>query len=540
MQKKMKVLFFVPEKSRGLAYINRALASRKDVISRAIIVKGEANHTNIFKRKIKSNISLFIQFIHNFIISVYCENVSLRILVSSLNPFLSVQKNYVEDVNSNEVHKLVDNFLPDLIVISGTRRISDSILNKAKLKINLHHGLVPMYRGVSSPNWVVYERDFGSFAVTVHEPIAELDKGKILACKRVVPYRGESLFFFKLRIMWEGYCQLLHCINKLLLGEEQWFDQDNINARNLMHKHKPEDFLTSQSLNEAAFDTFTQINGKRKIFWETRSRYKNNQHSKKLQKKLQNGLYILNYHDICTEKEAKEYKKLNYASIYTTRQNLEDHLTFLQENGEVMDLSEALQMWHCGEIGNRTIFVITVDDGLKSSQFIIDKLHEIGVKPTLFLNANTLLNPGSVLHNHRHLQANLNHAGVCDKYFSTDDIKKLLTNSVGGIELGSHTFNHINLSDVTLKEARFEIVECHRVVEKLVGAQIPYFSFPFGKLDKRNYLSDSAARSLNATIFECYGGINNVYRKPYNLLRIGIHNESKNEFAKLLSRQWIR
>jgi peptidoglycan/xylan/chitin deacetylase (PgdA/CDA1 family) len=212
----------------------------------------------------------------------------------------------------------------------------------------------------------------------------------------------------------------------------------------------------------------------------------------------------------------------------------------LQENGDVMGLSEALQIWRCGDIGDRTIFAITVDDGLKSSQFIIDKLHEIGVNPTLFLNAKPLFNPEIVLHNHLHLQTHLDHAGVCDKYFSTDDIKKLLTDSVGGIELGSHTFNHINLSDVTFNEARFEIVECHRAVEKLVGAQIPYFGFPYGKLDARNYFSDSAARSLNVTIFECYGGINNVYRKPYNLLRIGIHNESKNEFAKLLSRQWIR
>ena len=88
----------------------------------------------------------------------------------------------------------------------------------------------------------------------------------VLTCKRIVPRRGESLFFFKLRIIWEGYSLLLDCIDKLLLGEGQWFEQDNINARNLMHKHKPEDFLTTQSLNEAAYDTFTQMNGKKNFF----------------------------------------------------------------------------------------------------------------------------------------------------------------------------------------------------------------------------------------------------------------------------------
>lgn len=532
----MRVLFFVPEKNKGFAYLNSALASRKDVILQAIIVKSEKKQSGKFRRKIKSNISLTLQFVHNFIISLYCKKISSKILVSSLNPFVSVQKQYVEDVNSDKVHKLVDNFGPDIIVISGTRRISDSILNKAKLKINLHHGLVPMYRGVSSSSWVVYERDFGSFAVTVHEPIAELDKGMVLTCERIVPHRGESLFFFKLRIIWEGYSLLLDCIDKLLLGEEQWFEQDNINARNLMHKHKPEDFLTTQSLNEAAYDTFTQVNGKRNFFWEARSRYKSKQQDKNLQK----GLYILNYHDICTEHEAKEYKKLNYPSIYTTLNNWEDHLTFMQNNGEVMCLSEALQLWRCGEIGERTIFVVTIDDGLKSSQFIVNKLHEFGVNPTLFLNANPILNAGSTLHNHPHLQPNLDRGDLIDKYYSVDDIRKLLTDSQHGIELGSHTFNHINLSDIKFKEAYYEIVECHSELENHVGVQIPYFAFPYGKLNARNYLSDSVARSLNATIFECYGGINKTYRDHYNLLRIGIHNETTNGFAELLGRQWIR
>jgi len=59
-------------------------------------------------------------------------------------------------------------------------------------------------------------------------------------------------------------------------------------------------------------------------------------------------------------------------------------------------------------------------------------------------------------------------------------------------------------------------------------------------LDARNYHADKAARSLNVKIFECYGGINKSYLNHFNILRIGVHNESETSFHKLLSSQWIR
>jgi methionyl-tRNA formyltransferase len=51
-------------------------------------------------------------------------------------------------------------FAPDVLVISGTKKVSDDILSAARVALNIHHGLVPLYRGVSSPDWVTLERNY--------------------------------------------------------------------------------------------------------------------------------------------------------------------------------------------------------------------------------------------------------------------------------------------------------------------------------------------------------------------------------------------
>ena len=118
---------------------------------------------------------------------------------------------------------------------------------------------------------------------------------------------------------------------------------------------------------------------------------------------------------------------------------------------------------------------------------------------------------------------------------------KHLSSSQGlSFEIGSHSLNHLNLSGLDQRAINVEINRCHMELEASFGEKIPYFSFPFGKLHARNYLSDVASRKLNVDIFECYGGVNNIYREHFNVLRIGVHNETKSELLDLLARQWVR
>ena len=160
----------------------------------------------------------------------------------------------------------IDKFSPDLLVVSGTKKIDQKILNKVNLKINLHHGLVPSYRGVSSPNWVSYESDFGNFGITIHEPTDKIDEGPLLVCKRILPYKGEPLILFKYRIFWEGYFILINCIKQIVNQNFSWTTQDSIDTRNLKHLNKPSNFKETNKEIIYNFEKFSSINGLRNNF----------------------------------------------------------------------------------------------------------------------------------------------------------------------------------------------------------------------------------------------------------------------------------
>ena len=57
---------------------------------------------------------------------------------------------YSPDINSQITHQSLHTFRPDLIIISGTKKVEKRLLETAKLAVNLHHGFLPTYRGVSS------------------------------------------------------------------------------------------------------------------------------------------------------------------------------------------------------------------------------------------------------------------------------------------------------------------------------------------------------------------------------------------------------
>jgi len=47
-------------------------------------------------------------------------------------------------------------------------------------------------------------------------------------------------------------------------------------------------------------------------------------------------------------------------------------------------------------------------------------------------------------------------------------------------------------------------------------------------------------KNVNVEVFECYGGVNKSFQEHFNVLRIGVHNETKAEFQRLLRKQWVR
>jgi methionyl-tRNA formyltransferase len=124
------------------------------------------------------------------ILTFSSPRLGLQLLVNSLSSSLSTrEKKYrslgkqvwiLPTVNSDEVRKIIDDQKIDLIVNCRTRFIfKEKILNAPKIGcINIHHGLLPIQRGLMCDFWAHLEGK--PFGFSFHLMTSKIDDGPIL------------------------------------------------------------------------------------------------------------------------------------------------------------------------------------------------------------------------------------------------------------------------------------------------------------------------------------------------------------------------
>jgi methionyl-tRNA formyltransferase len=90
-----------------------------------------------------------------------------------------------DSVNNPQCVDLLKELSPDLIVSFGTGLIKQGILQLQPLKINIHRGILPKYRGLDSDLWAFYCLDFDNVGTTVHKLEAHFDTGNILGQQKL-------------------------------------------------------------------------------------------------------------------------------------------------------------------------------------------------------------------------------------------------------------------------------------------------------------------------------------------------------------------
>lgn len=96
-------------------------------------------------------------------------------------------------VNRPECVETVKALRPDLLVSFGTGLIKKDILKIPCLKINVHRGILPRYRGLDSDLWAIYHEDYGHIGTTLHELQPRLDTGAVIAQKTLPLRKGMKL-----------------------------------------------------------------------------------------------------------------------------------------------------------------------------------------------------------------------------------------------------------------------------------------------------------------------------------------------------------
>jgi len=94
----------------------------------------------------------------------------------------------VLSINSPDVLEILNRLKPEIIVVNGTRIISEKILSHISGTIlNMHAGVTPKYRGVHGAYWALADKDSENCGVTVHQVDAGIDTGNIVAQKIISP-----------------------------------------------------------------------------------------------------------------------------------------------------------------------------------------------------------------------------------------------------------------------------------------------------------------------------------------------------------------
>ena len=122
----------------------------------------------------------------------------------------------LSSINSIETIKILKKYNPSIVVINGTRIISEKILNSIDTKfINTHAGINPLYRGLHGGYWALTENNIDKCGVTVHLVDAGIDTGNILEQGLIKPSIEDNFVTYPLLQLAEGLPLLKKAINDI-------------------------------------------------------------------------------------------------------------------------------------------------------------------------------------------------------------------------------------------------------------------------------------------------------------------------------------
>lgn len=291
------------------------------------------------------------------------------------------------------------------------------------------------------------------------------------------------------------------------------------------------------------------------------------------------------YHGVRTDD--KPTHLTNYLHLNVLRDEFLNQMTYLKRYYDVIHLSEALECMKNGNPLPRKPLVITFDDGyMNNYTFAWPVCRELGIPFTIYVAADFIEN-GNLLWTDRlefaitrtactnlditieggsyHLPLSTRHyRDVANmfllKVFKSIDAEKILgyvqelertleisttgntveriipctwkilheMASSGLVEIGSHTRRHLILTKLSEHMIRQELGESKAIIEKRTGNPCSHFSYPNGKKDDFNALTEKLVRDAGyESAVTCIEGFNKTTDNPFTLKRFGIYGHYK-------------
>lgn len=120
----------------------------------------------------------------------------------------------VKSVNSNECIDFLLKSNPDIILVNGTRIISNKVLSKINCNfINIHAGITPKFRGVHGGYWALATKNKKYCGVTVHLVDKGIDTGSVLGQVVIEPIKTDNFVTYPIIQQSEGIILLKQILN---------------------------------------------------------------------------------------------------------------------------------------------------------------------------------------------------------------------------------------------------------------------------------------------------------------------------------------
>ncbi len=105
----------------------------------------------------------------------------------------SIPQITVSSINNEEVMDLLRETEHDLVVVTGTSIIKQSVLNEGVCFVNIHAGITPEYRGAHGAFWAVMNDDAENAGTTLHFVDKGIDTGGVIAQKSISVVANDTL-----------------------------------------------------------------------------------------------------------------------------------------------------------------------------------------------------------------------------------------------------------------------------------------------------------------------------------------------------------
>jgi len=227
----------------------------------------------------------------------------------------------------------------------------------------------------------------------------------------------------------------------------------------------------------------------------------------------QHGPIMLMYHAVTPDVDAPAWPWA------LSMRQFREQLDFLAAEGYATPTMGDLISMPAKEWAGRTA-VITFDDGYVDNLAACEELQKRGMRASWFIVSGSVGQAPQWPADGRPAQRLLNAA----------ELRRMQEN---GMEIGSHTVNHVRLTEVDDERLTKELADSRNALEDMLGNAVKSFAYPYGAWDAR--CAEAVKRSGYTAACTTRTGWTLRDRDPYQLRRLTVFNhDTLGSFARKL------